>query len=141
MLGKLTIILTAAAALLAQTAPKTANTTDKPSIDKAKLEAYFRHLFVWPPPIELAIGDPAPGPIPGFYEVKIRGSQGNASQEETFYVSKDSQKIIRGTVFDIAQNPFKPELAKLKTEYQPSRGTPGAPVVLVEFSDFECPFC
>jgi protein-disulfide isomerase len=148
MLRKLTIILATATALVAQTAPKAASKTaaakpqtDKPQIDKVKLEAYLRHLFVWPPPIEIAIGDPQPGPMAGFYEVNVRGSQGNASQEETFYVSKDSQKIIRGTVFDIAQNPFKPELAKLKTEYQPSRGTPGAPVVLVEFSDFECPFC
>jgi len=160
MLRKLTIILAAATALTAQTAPKTASApanktasapannatpekaqSDKPQIDKAKLEAYVRHLFVWPAPIELAIGEPEPGPMPGFYEVKIRGSQGNASQEETFYVSKDGQKIVRGSVFDVAQNPFKSDLDKLKTEFQPSFGTPGAPVVLVEFSDFECPFC
>jgi len=149
MLRKLTIILAAAGALAAQTNSKpTANKataekaqSDKPQIDKVKLEAYVRHLFVWPAPIEITIGDPQPGPMPGFYEVEIRGSQGNASQEETFYVSKDGQKIVRGSFFDIAQNPFKSDLDKLKTEYQPSFGTPGAPVVLVEFSDFECPFC
>src|SRR5579863_10524322 len=140
MLRKLTLLLAAAATLAAQTAPKTA-TPDKPQLDKVKLEAWLRHLFVWPPPIEMAIADPQPGPMPGFSEVKIRGSQGNASQEETFYVSKDGQKIIRGAVFDVAQNPFKHDLDQLKTEYQPSFGTPGAPVVLVEFSDFECPFC
>jgi protein-disulfide isomerase len=89
----------------------------------------------------MTIGDPQPGPMAGFYEVRVRGAQGNASQEETFFVSKDSQKIIRGSVFDLGQNPFKPELDKLKTEFEPSIGTPGAPVVLVEFSDFECPFC
>jgi len=141
MLRKFTIILAAATALLAQSTPKRASAPDKPAIDKAKLEAYVRHLFVWPPPIEVAIGDPRPASIPGFFEVDIRGSQGNASQEEMFYVSKDGQKIIRGTVFDIGQNPFKADLDKIKTEYQPSMGTPGAPVVLVEFSDFECPFC
>jgi protein-disulfide isomerase len=49
--------------------------------------------------------------------------------------------VLKAAVFDIAQNPFKPELDKLKTEFQPSMGTPGAPVVLVVFTDFECPFC
>jgi protein-disulfide isomerase len=135
MLRKLTIILAAATALLAQTPSKNA------TIDKAKIEAYVRHLFVWPPPIEVTVGDPQPGPLPGFYQVAIRGSQGEASQEETFYVSADGEKIIRGSVFDIEQNPFKSDLDKIKTEYQPSIGTPGAPVVLVEFSDFECPYC
>lgn len=138
-LRKIIVILAAGGALLAQSAPPPAS--KKPAIDKAKIEAYIRHLFVWPPPIEVAIGDPQPGPMPGFYEVKIRGSQGEASQEETFYVSTDGRKIIRGTVFDVDKNPFKSDLDKLKTEYQPSIGTPGAPVVLVEFSDFECPYC
>lgn len=152
MLPKLTILLAAAAALAAQTAPKTATAPakktdaakaqgDKPQIDKVKVEAYIRHLFVWPPPIEVTIGDPEPGPMPGYYELKIRGSQGNASQEETFYVSKDGKHMLRGSAFDIEANPFKPDLAKIKTEFQPSFGTPGAPVVLVEFSDFECPYC
>src|SRR5580704_8702477 len=141
MLRKLTIILSAATALLAQSAPKKASAPEKTAIDKAKAEAYIRHLFVWPSAIDVTVSDPKPGPMPGFYEVEVRGSQGTASQAETFYISKDGQKIIRGNVFDIGQNPFKEDLDKLKTEYQPSIGTPGAPVVLVEFSDFECPFC
>jgi protein-disulfide isomerase len=141
MLRKLTIILAAATALLAQSAPKKASAPEKTAIDKAKVEAYIRHLFVWPSAIDVTVSDPKPGPMPGFYEVEVRGSQGTASQAETFYISKDGQKIIRGNVFDIGQNPFKEDLDKLKTEYQPSIGTPGAPVVLVEFSDFECPFC
>jgi protein-disulfide isomerase len=142
MLRKLTILLAAAIlaqwGLLAQSGTKDA---DKPTIDKPKVEAYIRHLFVWPAPIQVTVGDPQSGPMPGFYQVQIRGSQGDASQEETFYISKDGQKMIRGSVFDLAQNPFKTDLDKLKTDYQPSIGTPGAPVVLVEFSDFECPYC
>jgi protein-disulfide isomerase len=136
MFRKLTFVLAAAAALMAQTPAKKAS-----ALDKATMEAYIRHLFVWPPAIQMTIADPKPGPMDGFYEVTVRGSQGNASQSETFYVSKDGQKIVRGAVYDVNQNPFKTDLDRLKTEFQPSIGTPGAPVVLVEFSDFECPFC
>ena len=149
---KLTIIVAAATALAvglgAQTPAKPAPAAKgkaaaaaPATIDKAKIAAYVRHLFVWPAPIEITVGDPQPAPIEGFSEVRVRGSQGNASQEESFYVSKDGEKIIRGTVYQASQNPFKANIDKLKTEYQPNFGTAGAPVVLVEFSDFECPYC
>src|SRR6266403_3510941 len=113
----------------------------KSALDKPTLEAYVRHLFVWGPQIKVAIKDPKPAPIPGMLEVSVEASAGEARQTEIFYVSKDGQKIIRGAIFDVAQNPFKPDLDKLKTDLQPSFGTPGAPVVLVLFSDFQCPFC
>jgi protein-disulfide isomerase len=71
----------------------------------------------------------------------VHASAGEAVQDEVFYVAKDGQKMVRGQVYDIKDNPFRGDLNKLKTEFQPSLGTPGAPVVLVMFSDFQCPFC
>ncbi|MGH9721167.1 MAG: thioredoxin domain-containing protein [Bryobacteraceae bacterium] len=113
----------------------------KSAIDKATLEAYVRHLFVWGPQIKVEIDEPKPSQLPGFVEMMVHASAGTARQDEVFYVSKDGQKIVRGVVFDIVQNPFKSDLDKIKTEFQPSFGTPGAPVVLVVFSDFQCPYC
>lgn len=115
--------------------------TKKSAFDKATFESYVRHLFVWSQQIKVTIDDPKPSGLPGFLEVGVHGSAGEARQDEVFYVSKDGQKILRGTVFDVKENPFKPELDKLKTDLQPGFGTPGAPVVLVVFSDFQCPYC
>ena len=115
--------------------------TKKSALDKATLEAYVRHLSVWGPQIKVEIGDPKPSPLPGMLEVNVHASAGNASQDQLFYVSKDGQKMMLGVVYDVKENPFKPDLDKLKTDLQPSFGTPGAPVVLVLFSDFQCPFC
>jgi len=113
----------------------------KSALNKATLESYVRHLFVWGPQIKVAVGDPKPSAVPGMVEVNVHATSGNASDDKLFYISKDGQKIMLGTVFDVAQNPFKTDLDKLKTEFQPSFGTPGAPVVLVVFSDFQCSFC
>jgi protein-disulfide isomerase len=129
-------LLAALALFAAETTP-----AKKSALDKATLEAYVRHVFVWNSQVKVEIGDPKPSDLPGFSEVDVHASQGAASADETLYVSKDGQKIVRGAVFDVAQNPFKPQLDKLHTDLSPSMGTPGAPVVIVLFSDFECPYC
>jgi protein-disulfide isomerase len=118
-----------------------AATSVKSALDKATLEAYVRHLFLWGSPVKIEVRDPKPAPFPGFLEVQVHASAGGAVQDEVFYVSKDGQKMLRGQVYDVKDNPFRQDLDKLKTEFQPSLGTPGAPVVVVMFSDFECPFC
>ena len=141
------LLLIAALAFGQKPAPKPSvratvdRTAAPPKLDRAKLEPYFRHLFVWGPPIELTISDPTPAPMPGYWTLKVSGRQGTGALTETFYISQDQQTILRGQVFETAQNPFKSDLEKIKTELQPSMGTPGASVVLVEFSDFQCPFC
>jgi protein-disulfide isomerase len=113
----------------------------KSALDKATMEAYVRHLFVMAPAIKVEVLDPKPSSLPGFVDVTVRASAGPQSQDFHFHVSKDGQKIVQGNVYDVAQNPFKKEIDLLRTEGQPSFGTPGAPVVLVEFSDYQCPFC
>ena len=141
LLVSVTLSLPGAETRHSQPAVKPAPTKTS-AFNKPVFEAYVRHLFVWPQPIQIEIGDPKPSKmLPGFEEVTVHAFQGKASQDEHFFISKDGQKIVRGNVFDAAQNPFKADLDKLKTEFQPSFGTAGAPVVLVEFSDFECSYC
>ena len=118
------------AALLAQT-PALPKPTSP--LNTAVLEAYVRHLLVWPASVDVAIGNPTPAPIPDFYAVKIRGSLGGKTQEESFYVSADTQNIIRGEVFNVNTSPFEADLKILKTA--------GAPVTVIEFADFQCPYC
>jgi protein-disulfide isomerase len=137
-----TLFLSVAALLCLTVANGADDKAKKSALDKATLEAYVRHLFVMDKRIAITVGDPKPSKeLPGFFDVTVHGAMGAQAQDFQFLVSKDGSKILQGQVFDVANNPFKPELDKLKTEFEPSLGAPGADVVLVEFSDFQCPYC
>jgi protein-disulfide isomerase len=118
-----------------------ADAPQKSAFDKPTLEAYVRHLYLLQPQLTVTISDPKPSALPGFKEVRVRIAQGAQFQEVPLYVSNDGQKIVQGSFYDIASNPFKPELDKLKTQFQPALGTAGAPVAIVLFSDLQCPVC
>jgi|CZKS01.1.fsa_nt_gi protein-disulfide isomerase len=113
----------------------------KPGVDKVALETYIRHLLAVIPEVQIKIDDPKPSQVPNLEQVDVHFIYGARTQDETFYVTKDGHRIIRGYIYDLAQNPFKEDLDKLKTSLSPSFGAAGAPVVLVLFSDFECPNC
>lgn len=115
----------------------------KSALDKATMEAYVRHMYVMDKNVTVQVGDPKPSQFAGFLEVTVTASLGQAHQDFPFLVAKDGSKIVQGnfTFYDISQNPFKADLDKLKTDGAPNLGTKGAPVVIVEFSDFECPYC
>ena len=113
----------------------------KSALDKAAFEAYVRQLELLPATLKVVVGDPKPTIYDQFLEVPVEvvTPQGNAQLR--YLVTKDGRNIVKGNVYDINKHPFQSELNRLKTDLQPSFGTPGAPVVMVVFTDFQCPNC
>ncbi|HTW63754.1 MAG TPA: thioredoxin domain-containing protein [Bryobacteraceae bacterium] len=130
-------------ALPAQEKPKPApgSAPAVSALDKTQLEAYVRHLLAVIPEVQVKIDDPKPGPAPDLLQVDVHFTYQGRSQDETFYVTKNGQNLIRGVVYNFSQNPFQEDLDKLKTAGAPSFGPANAPVTIVEFGDFECPNC
>jgi protein-disulfide isomerase len=118
-----------------------ADTPQKSAFDKPTLEAYVRHLFLINPQITVTVADPKACDLPGFKEVKVRLAQGPQFQDVTLFVSNDGKKILQGSFYDVANNPFKADIDKIHTQFQPNLGTAGAPVAIVVFSDLQCPHC
>lgn len=110
-------------------------------LDKPHLESYVRHLLAVIPEVQVKVDDPKPGPTPDMQQVDVHFTYQGRSQDETFYVTKDGQHMIRGIVYNLGKNPFQEDLDKLKTAGAPSFGPDNASVTVVEFGDFECPNC
>lgn len=115
---------------------------ERSALDKAAFEAYLRHMELWLPQVAVSIGEPKPSPyLKGFSEVVVRLSYNGQSKEERYFVSADGKNFVKGEVFDIGRSPFQETLDKLNTDSQPAYGAKDAPVVIVVFGDFQCPFC
>lgn len=112
-----------------------------PKIDKQRLAVYLRYLEGYVSTVEMTIDDPTPSAYPGFSQVIVHLSlNGKKVGDRMYYVTSDGQHFLNGSLWDIQQNPFLDTLERLPMD-GPSFGPANAKVTIVEFSDFECPFC
>lgn len=80
-----------------------------------------------------------------FQESPITGlREGNVAlgmQSLPILVSEDSNYIILGEIIDTTVDPLKETMDKISLENVPFKGKESANVTVVEYSDFQCPFC
>jgi len=82
-----------------------------------------------------------PAEIPGFKKGHLEAALGEQKQDVPFYVSNDGRYLFRSDAIDLTIDPFQAVMQKIKLDGAPSRGPADAKVTVVEFSDFECPYC
>ena len=71
----------------------------------------------------------------------ITKDQGDAILKELKQIRKELQEIKKGSLRAPRRGPVRPTTAKVETKDSPSLGDPEAPITLVEFTDYQCPFC
>jgi len=71
----------------------------------------------------------------------ITKEQGDAILKELKQIRKELQEIKKRGLRGPRRGPARPTTAKVETKDSPSLGNPEAPITLVEFTDYQCPFC
>ncbi len=135
----LLLVLAAAFNCLAQTPGTHASST--PAQIQKRVEAYLRKLYAWGPSFRVKVGTLSDAPVPGFYEVTIEVTKDAQADTGVVYVSKDGRYLLRGELNDISSDPFASSRSRIRLDGNPSKGPSNARVIVVEYSDFQCPHC
>lgn len=108
-----------------------------------KIEHNVRSFYNLPPEVKITVGAVSPNSdMPGYDGVTVNIDGGDGKQKDyKFLVSKDRATMLRVTRFDLTKDPFADVMSKIDVSGRPRRGAKSAKVMVVNFDDFECPYC
>jgi protein-disulfide isomerase len=107
-----------------------------------KIERQVRAYYKVPADLKVLVGPASPSSdFPNYDSIVVTIDNGERKQDLNFLVSKDHWSLIRMNKFDLSKDPYADTMSKIDTTGRPSRGAKASKVVVVNFDDFQCPFC
>lgn len=110
--------------------------------DEEGLVKYYRKKNNLPTAQKVAVQGVRDSPnIKGAKEGTLVIGEGPAAKQIGFVASSDLKWVSFGTPEDVTVDPSKAVMAKMDLKGEPMKGGANAKVTIVEYSDFQCPFC
>jgi len=107
-----------------------------------RIERQIRAQYDLPPKVKVVLGPKTTAPdFPNYDAMAVTISLGEQKMNYNFLVSKDGKTLIRMTKMDLTKEPYSDVVAKIHVDGRPTRGNPNAKVTIVNYDDFQCPFC
>lgn len=102
-----------------------------------RITSGIRSRYDVPPQVAIAISEPKAGTTPGYDDVVVTFTGGTNSTHHDFLISTDRKTLAHVEKIDISQDP----MSMIDLQGRPVKGNPNAKVTLVNYDDFQCPFC
>ncbi|HET9836718.1 MAG TPA: thioredoxin domain-containing protein [Candidatus Angelobacter sp.] len=97
----------------------------------------IRSRYNVPPQITMTLSALKQGKMPGYDDLTVTFTGGTHTTNHEFLVSRDRKTLAHLETIDISQD----LMSKIDTKGRPVRGNPNAKVTIVNYDDFQCPFC
>jgi protein-disulfide isomerase len=113
----------------------------KPSMTNEQIATYIRKAFNVPKEVTITIQENAESKaIPGTYPILVLFKGGRVDQKQEAWITKENTLIV-GRTFDMNIDPYKKNQDRINLTNVPVTGAADAKVTIVEYSDFQCPYC
>ncbi|MGA7558189.1 MAG: thioredoxin domain-containing protein [Terriglobales bacterium] len=122
-------------------APNPASPTAAPSDITRSIERHVRAQYTLPPDVNVIVGPLRPSEFANYDALTVTFSSATRKQDFSFLLSHDHKTLIRLSKFDLTTDPYAETMKKIDVSGRPTRGNKDAKVTVVNFDDFECPFC
>ena len=106
-----------------------------------RIQRQVQSYFNIPPDVVITVGALKPSEFANYDLVTVTMTRQDKSQDAEFLLSKDGKTLIRFTRLDLTKDPYAETMNQISLADRPARGNPDAKVTIVNFDDFECPFC
>jgi protein-disulfide isomerase len=106
------------------------------------VNSFLQQTFGYDSSVTWKIASIKPSAADGMAEVDVVLANPQGQQVTTFYVAPDGRHALVGDMIPFGAKPFAPARESLEKGINgPSRGRANGAVLIVEFSDLQCPHC
>jgi protein-disulfide isomerase len=105
------------------------------------IERQVRAHYSLPPDVKVIVGSLRASEFANFDAVTITFASPDKKQDFEFLLARDHKSLLRLTKLDLTADPYADVMKKIDVSGRPTRGNKDAKVTVINYDDFECPYC